>query len=480
MTSNAIALRLPADHPSASESFPLLALAMHEERSSEAGVSEGHAARSQVRIHQEGLVMKSSLSSPSAASARRALRPLALTALVCGFSLAAACGDDDDGPTNGNGGSGGSAGRGGSAGAAGSAGSAGAAGTGGAAGAAGSAGAAGAAGAGGNGSTASGTITVLNATAAALNFPTTAAVRGTDLWVVNGQLNQLQGTPVLPFNLVSVPLAGGNVGATSITLPGDDFFPEGIAAAADGTLYVGSVTLGSILRIPANSTTPDADEFVEPGVAERGVVGLTVDEARDRLWFCDSTPTESGGALVGVNLDTGEEEVRHAMPDQAPSGDADAGADGGTPDGGLAVGTPTFCNDVIVTPAGVIFATDSGGRIFRVAAADFDTPNSAQVWLADPAISAPAPGGFGANGIDLVGNDLIIASNGLVAVDSTSINPASTVRVISLTEGGAAATLCGPDGLQTVPGSNNQIVVVENGGCTAARERVVRVTLDLD
>jgi hypothetical protein len=143
------------------------------------------------------------------------------------------------------------------------------------------------------------------------------------------------------------------------------------------------------------------------------------------------------------------------------------------------VGTPTFCNDVIVSPAGVIFVTDSGGRVFRIAAANFDTANSAEVWLADPAISPP-PGGFGANGIDLVGDDLIIASNGLIAVDSTSTNPASTLRVLSLTENGAAATLCGPDGLQTVPGSTNQIVVVENGACMAARERVVRVTLDLD
>jgi hypothetical protein len=52
--------------------------------------------------------------------------------------------------------------------------------------------------------------------------------------------------------------------------------------------------------------------------------------------------------------------------------------------------------------------------------------------------------------------------------------------VLSLGEAGAPATLCGPDGLQTVPGSANEIVVVENGFCPAARERVVKVTLDLD
>jgi hypothetical protein len=133
---------------------------------------------------------------------------------------------------------------------------------------------------------------------------------------------------------------------------------------------------------------------------------------------------------------------------------------------------------VIVAPNGNIFATDSTGRVFRVLSAAVNTPNSATVWLDNPAITVP--GGFGANGLDLLGTTMIIASNGLVAVDSNSNTPATTLRTISLTETGAAATLCGADGLQSVPGSTNQIVVVENGSCASGRERVVRVELDLD
>jgi hypothetical protein len=145
---------------------------------------------------------------------------------------------------------------------------------------------------------------------------------------------------------------------------------------------------------------------------------------------------------------------------------------------------PSVCNDVIVSPSGVIFATDSaGGRVFRVPAANVMTPNSAEVWLSVPEIAPPAPGGFGANGLDLVGDSLIIANGNLVAVNPASNNPASTVRVINLTLNGAPATLCGPDGLQTVPGSNTDLVVVENGGCAnppgGDGDRVVRVTLDL-
>ncbi|HWO12739.1 MAG TPA: hypothetical protein VNN80_24745, partial [Polyangiaceae bacterium] len=128
---------------------------------------------------------------------------------------------------------------------------------------------------------------------------------------------------------------------------------------------------------------------------------------------------------------------------------------------------------------GDIFATDTGGgRIFRVPSADAEVDDSAEVWLESPTgVDTFAP-----NGIDRVGDKLIIASNGallFVAPDSNS--PAAELQAITLSENGAPATLCGPDGLQTVPGSDDEIVVVENGFCTPARERVVKVTLtDLD
>ncbi len=334
-----------------------------------------------------------------------------------------------------------------------------------------------------------GVIRVLSADAARLNTPTTAAIRGNNLWVVNGQLTGLFGFPppaVPPFNVVSVPLAGGDVGATDIVLGNDDIYPEGIAAAADGTLYIGSLNLGVIYRVPATSTTVDTVAFVPGSVVERGVLGLTVDQERGLLWFCDSSPGQ-GGALVGVDLDDGTQTVRHAMPDpvasvpDAGTDAGDAGTDAGDAGDGAAPPPPvtTICNDVIVDEDDVIFITDSSGRIFRIPANAALTANSAAVWLEHPAIAPPTPNGFGANGIDVIGDHLIISNGNLVAVDRTSTNPASTVQVISLTEGGAAATLCGPDGLQAVPGTND-IVVVENGFCPTGVQRVIRVTLDLD
>jgi hypothetical protein len=401
-------------------------------------------------------------------------------AVVTGLSLAAACGGKDDlDPSTLN------ANR-GSAGASMEVGAAGAGDMTEVIGVAGSAVAGGAGGAASSGSTPvfQGTITVLNDDAEALQGPTTAAIRETDLWIVNGQLAELGGNPSLPFNVVSVPLAGGPVDSFRVNLQGDDFFPEGIAASSDGTLYIGSVTLGTILRVTPNSVLPDRDAFVAPGIALRGVIGITVDEDRDMVWFCDSNPTGAapGGDIVGVDIDTGLERIRHAMPDPLVDGvepDADAGAAADAGDAGAPAGASTFCNDLIVAPDGDIFATDSSGRVFRVDESAAEEENSARVWLESPAITVP--NGFGANGIDVVGDHLIISSNDtLVAVDPESDDPASTVQVLSLSEDGAQATLCGPDGLQTVPNSTNRLVVIENGFCDAQRERVIMVTLRLD
>jgi hypothetical protein len=406
-----------------------------------------------------------SLKSPAALAAGSALALL----------LAAGCNDEDiqgtPGTSAGSGGGGGSAGNGGG----------------------------GLAGGGGSGaadagvvSGPSGTIQVLS-TSAELRAPTTAAVRGNNLWVVNGQLGTLftGAAPVLPFNVVSVPLSGGAVASAVIELPGASFYPEGIAAAADGTLFVGSLPQGTVVRVAADSTT--ATPFVPAGVAQRGVVGLTVDDNRDLLWFCDSNPLAAvpGGAIVGVSLEDGTEVVRHAMPNPGAGAVVDAGVSdaGSAADAGDAGATPaapviaTFCNDLIVDGTGNLLATDSRGRIFRVPAASVMTANSASVWLSVPEISPPAPTGFGANGLDIVGGTLIVANGGLVAIDPNSANPATTVRQIRLTLDGVPATLCGADGLQTVPGSTTDLVVVENGDCNPPSgdgDRVVRITLDLD
>ncbi len=395
--------------------------------------------------------------------------------------LAVACGDDD-GP-GGNGGNGGSSGNAGSSGSSGMPGGSG--GMGGSAGSSGSGGMAGSAGSAGTGmgTGPTGTIQVLTSDTAALLAPTTAAIRGTNVFVAIGQLGELPAfggddTPA-PFTAIQVPLAGGALGP-SVSLPGDDFYPEGIAAADDGTLYVGSINTGAIVQVAATGTTAAA--FVAAGaVADRGVVGMVVDDARDLLWFCDSSPNAPGGALVGVDLDDGTQSVRHDLPNPVPAGDADAGVDGGDAgDAGGAAPRATFCNDVRLTPQNDLLVTDSfGGRIFRIPSADVLTANSAEVWLTAPQIAPANETAFGVNGLDFVGGSLIVASGAELFVINPA-SPATNIQSIDLTLNGAAATLCGPDGLVAVPGTTDQLVVVENGFCGTPAPRVIKITLDLD
>jgi len=118
---------------------------------------------------------------------------------------------------------------------------------------------------------------------------------------------------------VSVSPGGGGIRATEITLDGD-FYPQGIASDWDRTFYIGSVALNTVVRVPANSTTPEP--FVPAGVAMAGVTGMTVDNDRGLLWLCDSDPRDMPrtGAVVGVSLDGGSEVVRHVL--SAPDADS--------------------------------------------------------------------------------------------------------------------------------------------------------------
>jgi sugar lactone lactonase YvrE len=315
----------------------------------------------------------------------------------------------------------------------------------------------------------SGTVRVLSANADALQRPTTAAFRGQTLFVSIGQLSALfsdGGQPQLPFAALSMAYTGGELGTDRVTLPGNDYYPEGITAAADGTLYVGSIMQGVIMKVAAGSTS--ATPFVKKGVAKRGVIGVTVDGPRQLLWFCDSNPKladeKKAGELVGVTLADGREVVRHALPPLD--------------------GKPPFCNDVIVSPDGALWFTESaGGRVFHVPAAAALQPNSAQPWLTGGDVGPPASGGSGANGLEWMDGKLIVANVGrgtLVELDPSSQEPNRGARVIDLVDAQTRApvTLCSPDGLERPPGTQGRLVVVENGGCPAKAPRVSEVTLE--
>lgn len=317
-----------------------------------------------------------------------------------------------------------------------------------------------------------GAVRVLTADAQVLQRPTTAAFRGQNLFVAIGQLSVLFGSdgaqPALPFQALSLPLDGGTLGAEKIALPGPDYYPEGTAAAEDGTLYIGSIMQGTIVKVPAGSLS--ATTFVSKPLVQRGVIGLTVDEGRQLLWFCDSNPkleeAKKAGELVGVQLADGKEKVRHALPraaDKAP-----------------------FCNDVIVSPDGALWITDSAvGRVFHVPGDKALAPNSAQAWAEGDEVRPPPTSGSGANGLEWVNGKLVVANVGrgtLVQLDPNSTEPSRGAQLIALSDASTQQPmeLCSPDGVERVPGSQDKVVVVENGGCAAKQPRIVEVTLRLN
>ena len=172
--------------------------------------------------------------------------------------------------------------------------------------------------------------------------------------------------------------------ATAIELPGDDFYPEGVAADGAGALYVGSLATGAIVRAePCGEVT----SFV-PRKSGRGTLGLLVDSDAAMLWTCDIDPAfASPAALIGYDLATGAEAARHPFP---------AGA--------------VVCNDIAQGADGSLYLTDSfGARILRVPGATRGDGRPAEVWLTHPSF-AVAPGAFGLNGITVVDDRLFTVS----------------------------------------------------------------------
>ena len=166
-------------------------------------------------------------------------------------------------------------------------------------------------------------------------------------------------------------------------LPGQTFHPEGIAVAADGTFYVGSLSNGQVVRLRAGKET--VEEFSPAGVISTAA-GMIVDESLGVLWVCDSSLSQGKSAIVGLALTDGAVRVRHAFP---------AGA--------------ALCNDLALDGAGHLYATDSfAPRILRVAAQRKLQQDSAEVWATDNAW-AVGPGQFGLNGITVKGGDVYVA-----------------------------------------------------------------------
>ena len=112
----------------------------------------------------------------------------------------------------------------------------------------------------------------------------------------------------------------------SIELPGERAFPESITSARDGTLFVGRLGEGGVVR--ADPRTGAAALFVAPGAAgSRSITGVFADEASGILWACSNDlsalggPSEGrdrGAALKAFDLRTGAARRSVPLPEPHP------------------------------------------------------------------------------------------------------------------------------------------------------------------
>jgi sugar lactone lactonase YvrE len=170
-------------------------------------------------------------------------------------------------------------------------------------------------------------------------------------------------------------------------LPGDDFFPESISAAPNGTLYVSSLATGEIVRFAPGAAK--SSPFIGPDV-NAGTAGVMVDPLRGVLWACDVNLSEFTSQLRAFDLRTGEEVARYPFPA-----------------GGL-------CADIALA-WGSVYVTDTGlGRIARLTTDRWwrsDGGTLDEDWSTDARFGGTAPTNLGINGIAFNGLRTLYTTN---------------------------------------------------------------------
>jgi sugar lactone lactonase YvrE len=236
-------------------------------------------------------------------------------------------------------------------------------------------------------------------------------------------------------------MTAAQAGPLSIALPGERAFPESITSARDGTLFVGRLGEGGIVR--ADPRTGAAVVFVAPGAAgSRSITGVFADDTSGTLWACSNDLSALGGssegrdrgaALKAFDLRTGAAKRSVPLPEPHP-----------------------FCNDIAVDAVGAVYVTDSANPIvLRLPAG----ASGFEVFATDPQFSPPQPNSAGLDGIAFGGDGALYvttyAAGGFfrIAVEKGRAGPVVKLQ-------GRALGL--PDGLR--PLARNSFLLVEGTG----------------
>lgn len=241
------------------------------------------------------------------------------------------------------------------------------------------------------------------------------------------------------FSVLGMTATGAD--RLSIALPGARVFPESITSTRDGTLFVGRLGEGGIVRV--DPRTGAVTLFVAAGAAgSRSITGVFADEASTTLWACSndlaalggpSSGGDRGAALKAFDLRTGGAKRTVPLPEPHP-----------------------FCNDIAVDADGAVYVTDSANpTVLRLpaGAARFE------VFATDPQFAPPQPTSAGLDGIAFGGDgSLYVTTYAAGGFFRIAIEQGQARRVVRLQ--GPALDL--PDGLR--PLGRKSFLLIEGAG----------------
>ena len=228
----------------------------------------------------------------------------------------------------------------------------------------------------------------------------------------------------------------------SIPIPGTKAFPESITSTTDGTLYVGRVGDGGIVRVKPR--TAESTIFVQPGASgSRSILGVFADEASSTLRACSNDLSASGGpaigrdtgsALKGFDLKTGVGKHSVSLP-----------------------GSHAFCNNITMDAKGSVYITDSANPAILKLSPGATT---FEVFAQDSAFSSPQ-GGIGLDGIAFGSDgDLYVTTYTAGELLRVEVKDGRAGRITTLP---GTSHLEFPDALRTL-GSNNSFLLIEGSG----------------
>jgi len=216
---------------------------------------------------------------------------------------------------------------------------------------------------------------------------------------------------------------------TEITLPATRLFPESITSTADGTLIVGSLGHGNVLRIAPGKTA--ADEWIKPGTGGlNGVLGVYADEKAKTLWVCSNNLENKGEAtaVMAFDLKSGAPKGTYKLP-----------------------GEGTLCNDIAVGTDGTAYIADT--RLAQVLMLRPGT-KTLEVAAKDPLLA-------GADGLAF-GDKTTLYVNSVTAGKLLRVDLGPDGKSKKVTDLKLSRPLTAPDGMRAI--GKHRLLLAENSG----------------